>query len=927
MVCIVRASTQPVLPALAERLHEARPNRIPHALHTCPDDTPLDLAPGDVVSPPTDEDVDQVRTILFALSRDLVHARNSRFGRIRFRHFGLLYWLMDQSLPVGVKDPDRQLREKLRERDVVVRPDERILTAATESVSSVATIPVWARRLLTVIPPLWFALKVSGRIPGISSPYRWFLRGQPNLAPHDPGTFIGFAERLTKENYPQEDREQVMRLLVNAFLEDLRRAYGRWPWRLGGARRMTYAVVLLDGITRTNGGYRLLKLINDVRNETGAFDPLLVVSGSRKVPPYAVSRPAANADARVWDAVRAEKGYEAWCNQFSRDSRSRKPTAWYLPVRVPDTIADPGRMPDEVQESVRERYRRAYQDHQLALSEFTIDRAPLWSRRWVPGLAVVVLAASLAATGFGYRQRHCGELPGIAGARWLTTIGRECVGVSDGAHVFQPTNDRLAAVEHKVHEQNVTALGRHRANPKRPYVTLVYVAALTSTTHPPSDLVTARERLEGVAIAQSRQLARTGDDEPIVRILIANGGTSMQHGPVMAQLIARMAADDPTIVGVVGLDQSRQPTIDVIAMLSRAGLPMVAATLSADRLPTVSPLYFQVSPQNVREADVAAWYADATVAPLGGPVARRVRILASADPQDVYSTNLAEDVSHAFQRVGFTLEPASFNPQGKEFPQPSPKTAGENVCGYDGLIFFAGRQEDFEELLSGISTRCRPHPPRILAGDDVARYVADKKKRTAFSEIPFDYVSFAVGPGRTCTTDDVYRGLHELFPDECGPDRDPSLDGGVDLAYDATLLMINAVTHLLQDRVPLTSGGLWHELSSLPLSGESGDIDFGGQSAVHVPVDKSIAILRVGDPGSADAADGQHAPKLRGFCGRHNGQQADVWCPPSVWRPDAPYEVYTHVIYDGRTYQCRQRHTAQSGAAPPYRPDLWMLGQ
>jgi ABC-type branched-subunit amino acid transport system substrate-binding protein len=871
MVCFVRDRDQPLLPALAAGyLHTARPGRIPHALYSLPDDSLLDLAPGDAVPPPTAGDVSKVRDILFALSRELGSGRNSRFGRTRFHQFGLVYWLMDQPLTAESKDPDRLLRERLRERDIMARPDERILAATAEGVSSVVAIPAWFRRLLAVVPPLWFSLKVSGRLPLVGRSYRWFLKGQPNLAPQDPGTFIGFAERLTRDNYPKEDPEQVMRLLVNAFLEDLRRAYGRWIWRLGGARRMTYAVVLLDCITRANGGYRLLKLINDVRNETGAFDPLLVISGSQKVPPYAVEPGVTNPDDGVRDAADADEGYEAWRHQFSRDSRRRAPTAWYLPIRIPDPGPDPGTLVGEARQEAYRRQGRARQEL-AAMGDFIIDRPPLWSRRWVPGLAVLALTATLAVTGFGYRQRHsdyrldyqqhhCGELPGSPGADWLMMMDSECIGVSDGSHVFQPTNLLLDAVEQKVHEQNVAAVAQHQVSPGRPYLTLIYVATLTSTT---SDLVTARERLEGVAVAQARQLDLRGPNEPIVRVLMANGGASMRHGPDMARLIVRMAASDPGIVGIVGLDQSRKPTIDVIDTLTKAGLPMVAATLSADNLVKLSPLYFQVSPQDIREAEVAASYAKARFG------VDRVRIMVSADPEDAYSDNLSEDAARTFGAAGFAAETVKFNPQGMHLPFPSAKGTAENACGYSGVVFFAGRQEDFAELLNGFYTQCRDSPPRIVGGDDVAKYVADRKMREGlYSDIPYDYLSFAVGSGSRCGNDVVYRKLRALFPQECGKDRDPSLDGAMELAYDAALAMIKAGTHLRQDHpIPITAGGLWHELSQLQLDGESGRIDF---RKGQVPPKKPVAVLRV--------QGGQ--VRMQGFCGELRNQRPADWCPP-----------------------------------------------
>jgi hypothetical protein len=71
---------------------------------------------------------------------------------------------------------------------------------------------------------------------------------------------------------------------VHAFLQDLRRAHARRPGRLEGWRRTAYPVALIDNATEGSAGYRLMQLVNDVRNETGQSDPLLVVCTSSQVP-------------------------------------------------------------------------------------------------------------------------------------------------------------------------------------------------------------------------------------------------------------------------------------------------------------------------------------------------------------------------------------------------------------------------------------------------------------------------------------------------------------------------------------------------------------------------------------------------------------------------------------------------------------------
>jgi hypothetical protein len=141
----------------------------------------------------------------------------------------------------------------LRERDI-----KRWFTDVLSNVSGDIPVSGWWRPivdLVRLLSPLFFMVKVTGRVPLFGARYRWFLR-QAHVAPKVPGGFLGFAERLTAGagGWRQEDPDQVARLLTNAFLEDLRRAW-RFPWRFAGPRRMTYAVLLLDDVAADNGGF------------------------------------------------------------------------------------------------------------------------------------------------------------------------------------------------------------------------------------------------------------------------------------------------------------------------------------------------------------------------------------------------------------------------------------------------------------------------------------------------------------------------------------------------------------------------------------------------------------------------------------------------------------------------------------------------
>jgi len=124
----------------------------------------------------------------------------------------------------------------------------------------------------------------------------------------------------------------------------------------------------------------------------------------------------------------------------------------------------------------------------------------------------------------------------------------------------------------------------------------------SATTSQSGGLTSERESLEGAAVAQADQLNASGDADPIVRLLIVNAGRGMGAGQQVARQLGVLAAQDPSVVGVVGLDQTRQPTVDTINALANVGLPSIGAALSADSLSVNHPMYFQVAPQNIREA-------------------------------------------------------------------------------------------------------------------------------------------------------------------------------------------------------------------------------------------------------------------------------------------------------------------------------------
>lgn len=857
MLCLVRPERQSaLLPALSSWLNEADPHRVPHAyVELTPDRREPTREPRDTKPPRgpwTRRDVEAIRDNLRNIANALADPRNGRTRHLRFPRFGHAHWLMKQELPDYEPSERRaQLRKELQKRS----PDP--LRFVDDAVSD-ANPPSWwwyLRTALNIGLPPWFALKASGRVrwPGRVA---YHFMHQNYLAPDDPGTFLGFAERLTNGEWQKESPEQLAKLLVGAFLEDLRAEY-RGPFWSAGRRRTSYALVLLDNITRHNGGYALQKTINNVRNDTAAHDPLLLITASAKVPPHAAEPGADGLGEVVFEATEANDGYDAWRNELTVKRRDRQEMAFYLPIST-------SKEPDEDQEPPTWRKLRARRPF--------LDSPPWWSRR---ALWVVLALALTGAAAWGYAQysySHCGggvAWPGFNPA--LSWTGEECIGVTDGSHdFFTGSSSRPDSTSARFVRQNEDAISTYQEKPERGIVTISYVGAFTPGTNT-RDAASQRETMAGIAQAQKHNNDHV-ESAPVVRVLITNAGKDMMSGDAAASELTALTpesdlvGDDSSLVATVGFDHSSRETTRTIDLLNKSGIPTIAAPLSSDELADSArhPFYRSIAPTNAREAQVAAKFAAERLKSAPDPT---VHIFHQEHPGE-YGEELTNNMKAEAAREGLAWQEHSFP------PDPSKRKAtGEEMCAARGLVYFAGRGDQFDAILDGIedpTTQCS-YPPVILAADDVSRLVADSADRFP---VPFFYESFAVAPvddeplndpNLTLSEQHFYDALQHDFQRE----SPPSLDGHAFLAYKATKQLLGTVER----------GSQWcTELSHPDAECFPLDPDTVLEEFVQEPpeFDKPISIVRVG----GQPADG--GPVVVGTCGgpaeSKRLQLAD--CPP-----------------------------------------------
>ncbi|MBB5826938.1 ABC transporter substrate-binding protein [Micromonospora carbonacea] len=661
-----------------------------------------------------------VRALLHEAYTGLVAGNFGGADRLAFRHYALADGLMQVDLTgVATNRRRRELTRQLRE-----RISQRAASGGQQAPPDPGGwlgVLLWF--VLRVLPGVTFWLLTNGWLLGAGRRFRWFLRQQylaPELA---AGDFVAFASRLTVPSRETEDQEQIDLLLVHAFLQDLRVEHRRRPWRLRPWRRTACPVLLLDGLAPGNGGYALVRLINAVRDETGRSDPLLVISNGHDVPPDGLSPtdPAVAGQLVPLDGV--EGAYRAWRSGLPRARRAREDNAWYLQVEVPAADLTPFRN---------------------RLSRIVPPRPP-WLAR--PVALVALVAVVLTTFGVwqipGQAQRwraDCEWPPSARGGGLVHTAVRDgqCIGYSDHGRQLFSRDESLLAVQRQIFDQNREVEAAWAVRRDRPRVTLVYFGSLTKPDALPGEETFAgeREELQGMAAAQRRAYLEANDDRanPYLRIVVANAGQEMRYAGDVVRMLADLARDEPTVLGVVGLVESRKAVQDAIKALGDLNLPVLAPTLSADRIADASSRYLQISAPNIDEATLVHDHVT--------EVLKKKRIFnfytyGNVDPdvgarEDLYVNTLRDGLR---SRFGGDAYQETYWRQGVDLTPVCADRFG------DGVVFFGGRYTEFGAFAARLAENCSGRVPLLIGDDSVNRYLANTAaRRPAPDNLPLAYV-------------------------------------------------------------------------------------------------------------------------------------------------------------------------------------------
>ncbi len=333
-------------------------------------------------------------------------------------------------------------------------------------------------------------------------------------------------------------------------------------------------------------------------------------------------------------------------------------------------------------------------------------------------LAAVAAVAVLAVAGWGGYQllrpdHSCGQGVTERGPR------HECTGVTDGSVVFAPA---LAPVFGRIQAENTAVKQRGKA------VTIAMMIPMA-----PGDAVGRKQVLtevQGAYLAQYRANHLSNDEQPAIRLLLANPGRdSLWWRPVADQLAGMTDDASAPLRAVMGFDVSTTDTEQTIRYLTRTkGIPVVEGSMTADDIansaehPDAYPGLARVTATN---SDQAAALAHFTT----GVTAHQSLVVEDIRRGDNYLATLRTAFEARTKGAPLAPEqfrsPADVNTTGgtpTDFRQMVP-----TICDSPAkVIYFVGRPLQLRLFVNALGERgCTDHDYTVITGSGASTLSAD----------------------------------------------------------------------------------------------------------------------------------------------------------------------------------------------------------
>ncbi|MEV0646373.1 hypothetical protein AB0I28_14015 [Phytomonospora sp. NPDC050363] len=413
-------------------------------------------------------------------------------------------------------------------------------------------------------------------------------------------------------------------------------------------------------------------------------------------------------------------------------------------------------------------------------------------RRAVAGVCAVLLLAA----GYGvywWVETDIVSCTGAFGDEALKETGErdECVGVTDGEFVFAPefaeASAKILAENRRVEESGLSS------------VSIAYFIPMTLGEGDTQDHDAINDELRGAYLAQYNWNRETGTDNPVepqLRLLLANPGAETAEWRFVVDELTRRAQGGDRLRAVVGFGPSFDGTFEAIGALDAAGIPTVAAAMTADPAvdPDVGPLrYFaRVGPTNAQEV--------AALANVLGTGAKRPTMIVDVRAGDTYTETLAQEFIARFPDLAEMYEEYDSSLDGLLQTMDDIRN---NICSRPpDVVLFAGRgRVGLSEFLTSLASRnaeCRANPIRVITGDDATETILTDSGHAALTNgnVTVEYTALAhpsqwnFAAGKDPSVQEFSRFLDSYGTHFAGG---PDNDGHAMIGYDSARIAIIAV--------------------------------------------------------------------------------------------------------------------------------------
>lgn len=672
----------------------------------------------------------------------------------------------------------------------------------------------------------------------LGSRFRWFRQEVADVT-GVRRDFLDSALCLVEEGSERSNDTLVRQVLTLALLRDLHAATRRGlsPFR---RRRVTPFIVHLTHVVPRSSGHRLLETLGGIDPDAVGRHTVLTLASLASP----TADPPASPDAPACDPAEAAE-------RLRLLTSSGQPADQALHIDVTFGASSP-------------------QDRKWLSLHQKVQPMPV-----AGAVAVPVLACLVPLTGLGWLVNDAiSETPRCPDL--IERTSGEVTGVGDGTSecsFFQdpsgPQHDiypALASVEQAIAEENEDVL-ETAARQDHPYSTIVYFAPMTVPDDPGRQGENALNQLRGVALAQERanELVQDNPDRVLTRVILANPGDRFAHGQAVAEQIVGLAEDDTTIIGVVGISQSRGRSRSAIAVLGNNGLPVVAGPVTGDRMITASPHYYQVSPRNLRVAAALVAFSTRTeIVQSGGEPATPNGAVIVTDHSDEYAQNLAADLYDQFVAATGRREVATIShpvedptmelpdPRSGEPPQSQVSSLDQlarQVCASmdeRDVLFYTSRSQQFVGMLDSMreDEDC-PDEFTVVGGSALTKIVEDPADSLSrHEEVDLYYAGFASRQVEFNRTTEDFLELYDARYDADSGIHDAAL------AYDAFHSLQWTANYARRNGLPISAGTSAGTLSGdeVEFDGASGYIALGNDPidgpSPRVPPDKAVLVVR-----------------------------------------------------------------------------------